>query len=128
MPIALLTFADPVSRLSCNAVTANFRPMGSSMLIELWEDECGAIDVTTSMLFFTMIVIGSVVGFSAVRTNLTQEFGDLSVALERLDQSYSYTVNGVTSTYSDTESLAENAPGTPPAGMDVAVAPSENSE
>jgi len=98
------------------------------MLIQLWEDECGAIDVTTSMLFFTMIVIGSVVGFSAVRTNLTQEFGDLSVALERLDQSYSYTVNGVTSTYTDTESLAENATGTPPAGMDVAVAPTANSE
>lgn len=98
------------------------------MLIQLWEDECGALDVTTSMLLITMLVLGMVVGLSAVRTNITQEFGDLAVGLELLDQSYSYTVNGVTSSYTDTTDLSENVAGTPPAGLDVEVAPTIDGE
>lgn len=92
------------------------------MLLTLWNDECGAIDATASILLMTIFVLGCLVAFTAVRTNIVQEFGDLANALESIDQSYSYTVNGVTSTYADDPAPAGNPPGTAPTGLDVAVA------
>jgi hypothetical protein len=94
------------------------------MLSTFWKDECGAIDATTSILIMTIFVMGCLVGISALRTNIVQEFGDLANAVESLDQSYSYTVNGVTSTYADDPAPAANVPGTPPTGLDVSVAAS----
>jgi Flp pilus assembly pilin Flp len=92
------------------------------MLLSFWNDECGAIDVSASILFTTIVVLGCLVAVTAVRTNIVQEFGDIANALETLDQSYSYTVNGVASTYADDPGPATNAPGTAPTGLDVAVA------
>lgn len=99
------------------------------ILTNLWNDEQGIIDVTSMVLITTMLVIGMVVGFAAVRTNIVQEFGDVAQALDRVDQSYSYTVNGVTSQYADTVDVpAAQTAGDEPAGLDVQVAPSVNGE
>ncbi|MDB5388651.1 MAG: hypothetical protein JWM11_4297 [Planctomycetaceae bacterium] len=94
------------------------------VLMRFRDDECGAIDVTASILLMTIFVLGCLVALTAVRTNIVQEFGDLANAVETLDQSYSYTVNGVTSIYADDPAPAANAVGTPPTGLDVAVAAS----
>lgn len=83
----------------------------------------GATDVVTALLVLTMLVLGMVVGFSAVRTNLIQEFGDVAQALDAIDQSYSYTVNGVTSQFTDTPTYGPQVAGQPPAGLNVTVAP-----
>lgn len=94
----------------------------TSMHLTFWNDESGTVDVMGYILLMTIFVLGCLVALTAVRTNIVQEFGDLANSLESLDQSYSYTVNGVTSTYADGASPAPNASGTAPTGLDVAVA------
>jgi len=127
LPMLFVAVVDNVSQFGSHTFLIVHSRLRPSMFHQLWEDECGAIDVTMYMFLITMLVIGCVVGFSAVRTNLIQEFGDLSVALEKLDHSYSYSVNGITSTYTDTPTLVENLPGDPPAGL-VIVAPTADDE
>jgi len=101
--------------------------MGS--LKRFWADEAGVIDVTSMMLVVTLLVLGMIVGLSAVRSNIAQEFGDVAQALDRIDQTYSYTVNGVTSQYVDGFNFpsAQTLNGQP-AGVDVQVAPTPNDE
>jgi hypothetical protein len=94
------------------------------MLLKLWDDECGAIDAAAHILLMTIFVLGCLVGMSALRTNVVQEFGDLANSVESLNQSYSYTINGVTSSYSDGPAPATNSPGTAPTGLNVVVAAS----
>lgn len=89
---------------------------------KIWEDEQGAIELSSWFLMSVMIALGLLVGLSNVRMELTQQFGDVSQALESLDQSYSYTVNNVTTTFTDTYDLPAQSVHTPPAGMDLAIA------
>ena len=89
---------------------------------KIWEDERGAIELSSWFLLTVMVALGLIVGLSNVRMELTQQFGDVSQALETLDQSYSYTVNNVTSTYADTNNLPVQAVHTPPAGIDLSIA------
>lgn len=96
------------------------------ILRRFWADESGVIDVTSMMLVVTLLVLGMIVGLSAVRSNIAQEFGDVAQALDRIDQTYSYTVNGVTSQYVDDFNFpsAQTLNGQP-AGVDVQVAPND---
>ena len=46
-----------------------------------------------SLIFITAITaLGAVVGLVVLRNQVVQEFGDIAVALDQLDQSFSYTV------------------------------------
>jgi Flp pilus assembly pilin Flp len=92
-----------------------------------WKDERGTIELSSWFVLVVMIALGLIVGLSNIRMELTQQFGDVSQALESVDQSYSYTVNNVTSMYSDTYDLPAQAAGTPPAGIDLAIACSPES-
>jgi len=69
----------------------------------------------------TLLVIAMLVGLVAVRNALTQEFGDVAVALESLDQSYSVTVGKVTIQCVDLPTSLTDPIGEAPAGLNVTV-------
>lgn len=66
---------------------------------DLWRDECGALAGADYILALTILVIGGIAGLVTVRDAAVQNFGDIAVALESLDQSYTVTIkqsNGFT--------------------------------
>ncbi|MFI4876385.1 MAG: hypothetical protein ACIALR_13630, partial [Blastopirellula sp. JB062] len=65
-----------------------------SLLKRIWNDEAGFIVSTELILIATIVVIGLVVGLSAVRDAVTAELSDVAGAIQDVDQSY--TVWGVT--------------------------------
>lgn len=66
----------------------------SSIAARLWHDQCGSLRGADYVLGVTILVIGGVVGLVTVRDAVVQNFGDIAVALESLNQSYTvnYTV------------------------------------
>jgi Flp pilus assembly pilin Flp len=90
-------------------------------LLHFVRDESGAVSTAESLLLATLLIIASLVGLVAVRNAITQEFGDVGVALESLDQSYSFTVGTVTSQYVDPPTTLTDPVGGEPAGLSVTV-------
>ena len=58
----------------------------------LWRDECGALAGADYILALTILVIGGITGLVTVRDAAVQNLGDIAVALESLDQSYTVTI------------------------------------
>lgn len=87
-----------------------------------WQDQRGTIELSSWFALVVMVALGMIVGLSTLRNEITQQFGDVAQALEALDQSYSYTVNNVTSSYQDTNNLGTPTQFNAPAGMDLAIA------
>ena len=58
----------------------------------LWKDSSGIILSGEYILLTTLLVLGMVVGVVTFRDQVVQEFGDISDAMESLDQSYTYTI------------------------------------
>lgn len=65
-----------------------------SILNRFWTDDAGVIISAELILVITILVIGLIVGLSAVRTSIVQELGDIAEAFGVLNQSYSF--GGVT--------------------------------
>ncbi len=86
-----------------------------SVLKQLWRDTQGEVSVISNILLLTVLAIGVTVGLVTFRNQIVQEFGDLSVALESLDQSWSVVGGG---SYSDSTSLTDPE-NQEPAGLDV---------
>lgn len=66
---------------------------------KLWRDECGALAGADYILALTILVIGGITGLVTVRDAAVQNLGDIAVALESLNQSYTVTIeqsNGFT--------------------------------
>lgn len=59
----------------------------------LWRDESGFIVTSELLTIVTVVVIGSIAGYVAIRDALLQECGDIAAAIGALRQSYAY--NGV---------------------------------
>lgn len=96
--------------------------IGSDMLKLMdtfWDDQRGTIELSSWIGLVIMVALGLLVGLSNIRMEITQQFGDVAQALEALDQSYSYTVNNVTNSYSDTSIYGAPTPGNAPAGLEV---------
>ena len=89
-----------------------------------WQDERGTIEVSSWLALVVMVALGMIVGLTNLRNEITQQFGDVAQALETLDQSYSYTVNNVTSTYEDSTVFTPPVPNQSPAGIDIDIAAS----
>lgn len=53
-----------------------------------WDDQSGETSVMSLVLICTIVAIGATVGLTTFRDQLVQEFGDLAVAIENLDQSF----------------------------------------
>ena len=90
--------------------------MKLAMLTQLWRDERGDTAVTSLILLTTILVIGTLVGLVTVRDQVVQELGDLAQALENVDQSFSYTINGSSVSYIDTVA-GDDLPNTSPSGF-----------
>jgi len=59
------------------------------LLFRLWRDERGEVTYVAVILIYTILGLGAIVGLVTVRNQFVQEFGDLGMALDQLDQSYS---------------------------------------
>ena len=79
----------------------------------LWRDERGEATAMSLILIGTIIALGAIVGIVTFRDQLVQEFGDVAVSLERLDQSFSSPFYG---THVDTVT-ATDTPNQPPDGL-----------
>jgi len=64
------------------------------MFTKLLKDEAGFVVSSELVLIATMLVLGLIVGLSAVRQAISQELADLATAIGRISQDYSY--SGIT--------------------------------
>lgn len=92
--------------------------------MSLHDDEVGSI-YTMEVVFTTLLlVLGAIAGLTSYRDAISQELGDSSVALENIDQTYSYDLRDgggaviATSMYTDSTTLVDPA-GAPPAGLSI---------
>lgn len=110
-----------------------------TILHELWQDTRGSAAVASTILVTTIVSIGALVGLVTVRDHVLQQFGDVAVGLDLLDQSYSYQVgvdgNGdgdltdpedclLQGSFSDSSTLTDPA-GNAPAGLDLTILPTD---
>ena len=97
----------------------------------LWQDERGFVQPSQTILMVAILVIGMIAGLTTLRDQLVQEMGDTAVALESLDQSYSFTIHcvdhDVVSTFVDSNTLTD-PDGEEPAGISVTEAPIEEGD
>ena len=94
-------------------------------LHKLWNDESGVVDVSAYLFFVTVICLGTLCGWVTIRNQVVQELGDLSVALQNIDQSFSlnYTLGTLVKTASFIDDDAgDGVAGAAPAGIDLTVA------
>lgn len=57
-----------------------------------WRDQHGAVSGLSTLLLTVIMAIGVLAGLVVVRDHVVQEFGDVSVGLDNLDQSFSYEI------------------------------------
>jgi len=86
-------------------------------LIQLWLDESGESSAASIILITTILALGMVVGLATVRDQLVQELGDVGLALENLNQSFSTP----TSSFVDPGPFPADPVGLPPACISLSV-------
>ncbi|TWT39607.1 hypothetical protein Enr8_13070 [Blastopirellula retiformator] len=59
---------------------------------ELWRDQRGVVSAYALILVAVVLILGAVVGLTSLRDHIVQEFGDLGVAIDSLDQSFGYEI------------------------------------
>jgi hypothetical protein len=74
------------------------------LLKQFVASEFGAMQVAEYLLMGTVITLGVLVGLASYRNALVLEYGDVATALQRIDQSYSFTLSGTTYSYTDSGS------------------------
>jgi hypothetical protein len=108
--------------------------MSKKTLHRLWRDERGEVTYAGIILVYTLLALGSIVGLVCLRNQIVQELGDLAIAFDQLDQSYSVDFASDCPDYSfeDSPDLGpydftppnEGDPvGQPPADIDISVPP-----
>ena len=93
-------------------------------LHKLWNDESGVLDVSSYIVFVTVICLGTLCGWVTIRDQVTQELGDLSVAMQNIDQTFSlnYTLGTLVITSSFIDTVPGNGvAGVAPAGLALSV-------
>jgi hypothetical protein len=89
---------------------------------ELRDDEAGMTPIQSMILLMTIVSLGAIAGVMTYRDQLIQEYGDLAVTLESLDQSYSVSVPGpmgnIVSEFGDSNPISDPK-GQPPADISV---------
>ncbi len=92
----------------------------------LWQrfldDEQGVVQPAMYVFLVTVVAIGVIAGLTAIRDSVVQEFGDLSLVLQNIDQSYTVncTINGnvISFGYLDGPPVAD-PPSQEPAGIEI---------
>ncbi|MHC4879809.1 MAG: hypothetical protein ACYTGL_25430 [Planctomycetota bacterium] len=92
----------------------------------LVREDDGLVYSAERMLITVILSLGLVAGLAYLRDGVTQEYGDSAVALDKLDQGYSFTVQTsggpVTRSFTDTSSLTD-PPDAAPAGLMLGTTP-----
>jgi hypothetical protein len=99
----------------------------AKVLIRLWRDQWGAASTAGVIVIYTILALGCIVGLVIVRNQIVQELGDLAVAFDSLDQSYSVVTSSGTLSYTDAGTTLSDPSGQPPAGISV-TSPAPRSE
>lgn len=96
------------------------------VFLHFWNDEKGFVNASNYILLVTIIAIGAVAGLTSIRDSVVQELGDLGLALENVDQSY--TVNCTIGTmvkqfgFNDTDGADDDVAGEPPGCIEICLA------
>ena len=98
------------------------------LIRQLVVDETGGVYTVEAILMTMVMGLGLLSGYAFFRDAVTQEFGDTAVALESLDQSFTYTITPPggapqVSTYSDPGASITDPVGAPPAGLVLSASP-----
>ena len=56
----------------------------------LWGDESGSVSWVSMILATSVFTLGVLVGLSTLRDHVMQQYGDVAVGLDQLDQSWEY--------------------------------------
>lgn len=101
------------------------------LAIRLFRDQAGVLSSIDYILFVTIVTISAVVGLATVRDGVVQQFGDISVAMENLEQSYTVDItfkNGSTHQFGweDTVAPPTDNFGQAPGGIEIVVPPSDD--
>ena len=94
----------------------------------LISDELGFVSAFSMILLTALVCIGAIVGLGIVRDQVTQEFGDIAVALDNVDQSFSVEVNVdgmicLEMEYQDNPATLQDLADTPPACLNLTTPP-----
>lgn len=101
------------------AMSVTKSPPTTTWWKRLRTDESGAVNAASYLLLATIVGIGMIVGLVVVRNQIVQELGDIAVALESLDQSYSFTIGTQTVRFRDKPTDLRDPRGREPAGISV---------
>jgi len=59
-----------------------------NLLSKFWKDDAGFIISTEALFILTILILGLIAGWSALRGALLQEYGEMAEAIAGLNQSY----------------------------------------
>ena len=111
------------------------------LVVRLWRDERASVAPISMILTTTILALGAIVGLTTLRDHITQQYGDVAVALRSLRQSYRYEVGVdvncdgdindpedcvMTGGFTDVVDLQDD-PGTAPACLSLTIAPTDES-
>src|SRR4051794_23029182 len=85
-------------------VRAGGLPPMKQLFARLWKDDCGALIASEFLFVATILVIGTIVGLSAVRDAVNVELSEFANALLALSQGY--TISGQTGCCAATDGSA----------------------
>ncbi len=99
----------------------------------LMADERGFLSAFSLIFVTTIVCIGSLVGMGVIRDQITQELGDIAVALDNVDQSFSMQISlgagpivdppCFLAAYFDDPATLEDLPNEPPACLNLTTPP-----
>jgi len=80
--------------MKLNATSANKSRRATRKAVgsfqSLWSDERGMHSPEAMIIMTTIVVVGCMVGMVTLRDHISQQFGDVAVALDSLDQSFRF--------------------------------------
>lgn len=101
------------------------------LILGLWLDVRGGLAPMDMILVTSLTAIGAMVGLAVIRDAVVQEMGDVAVALDNVDQSFSGTIVHATlgtlwsASFSDDAATLSDPAGAEPACLDVQVSPTD---
>jgi hypothetical protein len=97
-------------------------------ILSFYDDEVGSLYTMEVIFVSLLLVFGAIAGLTSYRDGVVQELGDTSVAISRINQSFSYDLivaggGTVTRSFTDTGTATLTDPaGTAPAGLSLTTA------
>lgn len=88
-----------------------------NLLKNFWRDERGEVSAMSMLLLTAIVALGAIVGLATLRDQIVQEMGDLAIALENLDQSFS----SATATFVDPGPFPTDPVGAAPACLNILI-------